>query len=96
MISELGQRHITRLRELLRAYDDGESTLHRLINDVEALIGLLYDEADPEWLAELESETNRLEFVNSGGPVGRRLTDEEAAEVQDAIMQLRLVTEPYE
>ena len=56
----------------------------------ESLIGLLYEEADQEWLAELESESNRLEFVNSAGPDDRRLTDAEAAEVLDAVSQLRL------
>lgn len=67
-----------------------------MISDVESLIGLLYEEADQEWLAELESESNRLEFVNSAGLVGRSLTDAETAEVLDAVSQLRLITEPYE
>jgi hypothetical protein len=96
MISELGQRHIARLRACLEAYEAGDSSLHQLISDVESLIGLLYEEADQEWLAELESESNRLEFVNSAGLVGRSLTDAETAEVLDAVSQLRLITEPYE
>lgn len=96
MISELGQRHVARLRGCLDVYEAGDSSLHRLISDVESLIGLLYEEADQEWLAELESESNRLEFVNSAGPVGRSLTDAETAEVLDAVSQLRLITEPYE
>ncbi len=96
MISELGQRHVARLRECLDAYEAGCSSLQRLISNVESLVGLLYEEADPEWLAELESESNRLEFVNPAGSVGRGLTDAETAEVVDAVSQLRLITEPYE
>lgn len=96
MISELGQRHLARLRACLQAYEDGESNLPRLVNEVEGLIALLIDEADSEWLEELESEANRLEFINSSGPVGRTLGQEDAAEVLDAIAQLRLITEPYE
>lgn len=96
MISELGQRHVARLRECLAAYLSGSSSLHRLIADVESLVGLLHEEADREWLAELESEANRLEFVNSAGPVDRSLTDAEVAEVLDAVDQLRLMTAPYE
>jgi TRAP-type C4-dicarboxylate transport system substrate-binding protein len=96
MISELGKRHVARLRECLAAFEAGVSSLPHLIADAESLIAALDQEADEEWLAELQAESNRLEFVNSAGQVGRNLTPEEKAEVSDAVSQLRLMTEPYQ
>ena len=96
MTSELGKKHVERVQERLEAFESGELPLHRLIADLEGLVGLLLDEADPEWVGDLEEQSNRLEFVNAAAiHDGRSLTDHERAEVADAIQQLRLIIEPY-
>lgn len=96
MITELGQRHIERMQERLAAFDEGRLSLHGLIIDLEALLGLLLDEADPEWVADLESECHHLEFINSAATQdSRSLSIEESAEVADAVEQLRLMLTRY-
>lgn len=84
------------MRERLAAYGQGWLSLHRLIAELEALLGLLLDEADPEWVGDLENEYNRLEFVNAAVmQEGRSLSAEESAEVADAVEQLKLMLTSY-
>lgn len=91
MTSELGERHIERMKEQLNQFEKGELSLHQLIAGLEALLGLLLDEADPEWVAELEAECNRLEFTHAAAiNDARELSVQEGAEVSDAIQQMRL------
>jgi hypothetical protein len=96
VISELGQRHVERMREGLEEYDRGAITLHQLIALLEALLGLLLEEADPMWVGEMEAECNRLEFAYAAAIDGERcLSRAELDEVGDAIRQLRLMLTRY-
>lgn len=96
MTSELGERHIERMKEQLDLFEEGSISLQRLIAQLEALLGLLLDEADPEWLGELEAECNRLEFAHAAALNSERdLSDDERAQVHDAVAQLRLMLTRY-
>lgn len=96
MTNELGDRHIQRIKEQLNQFEQSELSLHQLIASLDALLGLLLDEADPAWVAELEAECNRLEFAHAASIDGRReLTEEEHADVDHAIQQMRLMLTRY-
>jgi hypothetical protein len=96
MTSELGERHIERMKEQLDLFEQGEVSLGQLIAQFEALLGLLLDEADPEWVGDLEAECNRLEFVNAAAINDQRaLSDEEVEDVSNAIRQMRLMLTRY-
>ena len=96
MISELSQRHVQRMREGLDEYDSGHFSLHQLIARLEALAGLLLEEADPEWVNDLEAESNRLELAHAAAVNEKRdLSQSELHEVRDAIRQLRLMLTRY-
>ncbi len=96
MISELGERHVERMTNHLDDFDRGNISLPSLIADLEGLLGLLLDEADPAWVGDLEAECNRLEFANAASLSEQRdLSEEEVAEVRDAVQQLRLMLRRY-
>lgn len=96
MTSELGERHIERIKEQLDLFEQGEVSLGQLIAQLESLLGLLLDEADPEWVGDLEAECNRLEFANAAAINDQRaLSDEEVEDVSDAIRQMRLMLTRY-
>ena len=96
MTSELGERHIERMKEQLDQFEQGTISLQQLIAHLESLLGLLLDEADPEWVGELEAECNRLEFANAAALNSRRnLSDDEWAQVHDALKQMRLMLTRY-
>ncbi len=95
-MSELGERHVARMQERLDEFERGRLTLRQLIADLEALLGLLLGEADPNWIGELETECNRLEFVHVASLNDQRnLTKEENAEVCDTVQQLQLMLTRY-
>ncbi len=95
-IEELGERNIERIKDQLERFEQGELSLHQRIAGVEALLGLLLDEADSEWVGELEAECNRLEFANAASINGQREpSEEEVAEISDAIQQMRLILTRY-
>ncbi len=96
MTSELGERHIERMKEQLDLFEHAEVSLAQLIAQLESLLGLLLDEADPEWVGDLEAECNRLEFANAAAINDQRaLSDEETEDVSDAIRQMRLMGMRY-
>lgn len=96
MTSELGERHIERMKEQIDLFEQGEVSLGQLIAQLESLLGLLLDEADPEWVGELEAECNRLEFANAAAINDQRaLSDDEVGDVNDAIRQMRLMLTKY-
>lgn len=96
MTSELGERYIERMKEQLDMFQEETISLQRLIAQLEALLDLLLDEADPEWHGELEAECNRLEFAYAAALNGQRnLSDDEQAQVDDAVAQLRLMLTRY-
>lgn len=92
MTSELGQRHIERMKEQLDQFEQRTISLRQLIVGLEALVGLLLGEADPAWVGTLEAECNRLEFAYAASVNDwRDLSEPEMAEVCDAVQQLRLI-----
>lgn len=96
MISDLGERHVERMKERLDAFDSGNLSLRVLIADLESLLGLLHDEADSAWVSELEAECNRLEFAYAASLNEQRdLSEQEIGEVREAIEQLRLMLTRY-
>lgn len=96
MIGSLSERHIERMRELLDHFERRELSLHRLISGIEALLGLLLDETDPEWVDELQAECNRLESVNAAAITEQReLSEWDVAEIADAISDMRLILAKY-
>ena len=96
MTSELSERHIERMKEQLALFEQGNIALGQLIARLESLLGLLLDEADHEWVADLEAECNRLEFANAAAINEQRaLSDEEVGGVSDAIEQMRLMLTRY-
>lgn len=96
MTSELGKRHIERMKEQLDLFEQGEVSLEQLIAQLESLLGLLLDEADPDWVGDLEAECNRLEFANAAAINDQRaLSDEEVEDVSDAIRQMQLMLTSY-
>ena len=96
MTSELGERNIERIKEQLDLFEQGEVSLGQLIAQIESLLGLLLDEADPEWVGDVEAECNRLEFANAAAINDQRaFSDEEVEDVDDAIRQMRLMLTRY-
>lgn len=96
MTSELGERHIERMKEQINLFEHGDLSLPQLIAGLESLLGLILDEADPEWVAELEAECNRLEIANAAAINDRRdLSAEEIGDIRDAIQQMRLMLTRY-
>jgi hypothetical protein len=96
MTSELGERHIERMKEQIDLFEQGEVSLGQLIAQLESLLGLLLDEADPEWVGDLEAECNRLEYANAAAINDQRaLSDDEVEDVSDAIRQMRLMLTRY-
>ncbi len=96
MTSEVGARHIERMKMQLDLFEQGEVSLGQLVAQLESLLGLLLDEADPEWVGDLEAERNRLEFANATAINDERaLSDEEVEGVSDAIRQMRLMLTRY-
>lgn len=96
MITDLGRRHAHRMRERVTAFEAADLPLHRLIADLEGLAGLLRDEADPDWVDELEEACNRLEFVNAAALQEQRdLTPDEHEEVADALRELQALLKDY-
>lgn len=92
MMSELGRRHVERMREGLEEFRRGAISLHQLIARLEALLGFLLEEADPEWVGDMEAECNRLEFAHAAAVDERRgISQGELEEVRDATRQLRLM-----
>lgn len=98
MTTELGLRHIERMRMLLERFREGSQSLGGLVSDCNALIGLLSsEEADPGWLDDLQAEVNRLELVYASvvNSDGNPTTPNDNDEVADACLQLRLMLVEY-
>lgn len=96
MTSEFGERHIERMKEQIDLFEHGDLPLPQLIAGLESLLGLILDEADPEWVAELEAECNRLEIANAAAINDRRdLSAEEIGDIRNAIQQMRLMLTRY-
>jgi hypothetical protein len=91
-MTELGERLVAQLLSRLDDFDNGASGLPQLVGDVEGLLALLVDEADPEWIEELRAELNRLDYALATAIDGsREINDRESSEVSDAVLQLRLI-----
>lgn len=97
MTSEVGRRHVRRIRALLTAADVEQLPLDRLIADLDGLLALLRDEADIRWVDELQAHCNRLEFLNALAiDQGRsRLSAEQRLEAEDAVTEMLLMLTPY-
>ena len=77
--------------QALDAYARGDTSLARLVADVENAIDALFDVADSTWVEQLRSAWGGLEIVYALAlDAGRSaLTDEERADVGETIAELR-------
>lgn len=96
MTSERAHAYIERMTQQLDQFDRDSLSLQHLMAQLEALLGLLLDEADTDWVGGLEAECNRLEFSHAAAVNDQRdLSEQEEADVRDAIRQMRLMLKRY-
>lgn len=92
MISELGERHVTRMQEQLAGFNEGTVPLRKILVDIEALIGLLSDEATLEWVDLLQAEFNRADLLYSASRQDEREpTEQEVGEIRHALSGLQRI-----
>ena len=94
MTESTGEREqflIGLIAKALDAYQCGETTLARLVADVESGIEALFDVADSAWVEQLRSAWSGLEIVYALALDEDRstFTDEERSDVDETIAELR-------
>jgi len=81
----------------LSGFDRGSITLPTLVADLESYVDALQNVADHDWVDELRSFVNQLEFANAVAIEGRhtKRSSRDGGTLAEALIGLRLMLEEY-
>jgi len=92
------RRGALQIQGVIADYENRVISFPRLVAAIESQINIMIGEADAQWLDELRSTWNRLEFLNALMLDEERpnLRADEEEEVSDALLEIRAMLTEYD